>query len=166
MIYILANQPRNVIQVRSRHICKQCVISFVHFLFGTMITIKLVCRTGKRVLKQLKCTHTVSHHHHPCVMYQGWFISLNPYFDHKISNYLAWSRIQIILQLLTNNFRTCLPAFCEYAKYNQNKISDNSLSVFQPKQNTSVYFISCCQSYEYLMPTVFLNLPLASFCQV
>jgi len=45
----------------------------------------------------------------------------NTYFDHKISKYLAWFRIQIILHLLTNSFRNCLPAFCEHGKYIQRR---------------------------------------------
>ena len=36
----------------------------------------------------------------------------------------------------------------------KDKILENSLSVFEPKQSTSVYFIFCCQSYEYVLPTV------------
>jgi len=81
MIYIKEKQPRKVIQVRSQHIRKECVISFVDFLFGWMTTIKFLCWTGKRALQQLKCNHTVSHHchhhyHHSCVMYQGCCICL------------------------------------------------------------------------------------------
>jgi len=152
MIYIPENQPRNVNQVRSKHICKQCIISLVDFLIGTMIRIKFLCRAGRLALKQLKCNHTVSHHHHhyhhPCVMYQGCFMS-SPYFGHKISKYLAWSRIQIIQQLLTNNLWTCLLAFWEQRKYIKRQNIEKSLSVLQPKPNTSVYFIFFCQSYEY-----------------
>ena len=51
----------------------------------------------------------------------GLFYMSNTYFDHKISKYLAWFRIQIILHLLTNSFRNCLPAFCEHGKYIQRR---------------------------------------------
>jgi hypothetical protein len=82
------------------------------------------------------CTETIKIHPHcqsslsslsssssssssPLCHVRGLFYMPSPYFDHKTSKYLVWSRIQIILQLIPKKFQTCLAAFCEHGKYIQ-----------------------------------------------
>ena len=74
------------------------------------------------------CTETIKVHPHcqsslssssSLCHVPGLFYMSNQYFNHKIPKHLAWPRIQIIPQLLTNNIGTCLPAFCEHGKYIQ-----------------------------------------------
>jgi hypothetical protein len=72
----------------------------------------------------------------------GPFYNSSPSFDHNISKYHAWSRIQIISQLLTNNFRTYLPAFCEHGKYIQRQnIGQLSVGISTQTKHFSLFSI-------------------------
>ena len=80
----------------------------------------------------------------------GLFYMSSPYFDHKISKYFAWSRFQIVLQLLTNNVRRVFLHFVNMGNIPKDKILDKSLSVFQPPkilQFTSYLAASLTNTY-------------------
>jgi hypothetical protein len=105
MIYIPEKQSRTSSRLGHNRSVSKCVISFIDSLYGTMITIKLLCRTGKRVMKQLKCYHTISHHYHHHYHYHHYVMYL--------SSFICLTFI-LIIQSPDTLLGPVIKSFCRY----------------------------------------------------
>jgi hypothetical protein len=130
MIYIPENQARTSSRLGNNISVSKCVISFVDSLYGTMITIKFLCWTGKRVLKKLKCTHTVNHHchhhhHHLCVMFLSSFICLTCHHHHHHHHHIC---VMFLSSFMSNLSSSSSSSLCHVSElfYMSNLSSSSS----------------------------------------